>query len=320
MPAIDNNNIIDETNCVNFTGTHIFATNGKIYISIPFETEFKVSVMFNVLFKFLNKIKKDEIDFISNDENLIIKAGKHKLTLQKYNLNENKYINQKFNFNDLPNDFIDAIKTTMSCCSLDDQLRLFTKCLHINKNFILTTDGKRMCKYTLDKEINDELYIDISTIKSLLCINNINKYCITNTNIIFTNDENLLFICNTIDTTFPDFEEVFKLNNKKELLFPDDITQLIELCTILKNKNIDDNIFFTNLQFSVGKLIISCINESAKLETIIKNDCFTENISFNINPFLLLDILKKSYNKIYYDDNKIIFENDKYKYVIALIK
>lgn len=78
-PAIAANDLIPILTHYWFTGKNVMAYNDVVAISAPYETEFKGALRGSLLSGILSKLPGENVDFLLEDGNVVIKSGRSKL-------------------------------------------------------------------------------------------------------------------------------------------------------------------------------------------------------------------------------------------------
>tara|TARA_B100000700_G_scaffold311500_1_gene393429 strand:+ start:57011 stop:58120 length:1110 start_codon:yes stop_codon:yes gene_type:complete len=78
-PALSLNNILPIMQSYCFTGDCVFAYNDFISIGVALDTSFSAAIAGNALNKCVSTIRAEEVSFVENDGNLVLKHGRSKM-------------------------------------------------------------------------------------------------------------------------------------------------------------------------------------------------------------------------------------------------
>jgi len=198
------------------------------------------------------------------------------------------------------------------------------RCISIDNKFITSTDGYRISQYKIKNSFDFSFLIPASSVEELIKYN-VSKYSISKDKnwAYFFNDDGLSFCSRLINTEFPPCIKLFNgFNEDIEIKIPKDINKIISAAEILANgeKRIDKEI-----QVGIYKDRWECKGQN-DFGDIVREIAFAtkgikeKGIKFNINPYFLKDIISKVELMFYSDDGqKILFKNNDFKHVIALL-
>jgi DNA polymerase III sliding clamp (beta) subunit (PCNA family) len=329
LPALNRNSFVGHSNEFIFTGRQIVGYSDQICISFPFKTDFSFSLPAEEFYKIISNIDVDALDINIKESKLEIKGKGLKSNI---NCNVDESIldvidalgipKAKKESKELHKDFIEALKFCVFSASKDLQQEGL-RCISIDNKFITSTDGYRISQYKIKNKFEFPFLIPASSVGELIKYD-VNKYFISKDKnwIYFFNDE-ISFCARLINTEFPSCIKLFNgFNEDIEIKIPKGINKIIEAAEILASgekridKEIQVGIFKDRWECKGQNDFGDIVREIAFVSKGIKE----KGIKFNINPYFLKDIILKVETMFYSDDGKkILFKNNDFKHVIALL-
>lgn len=317
-PGLSNKEIIEFADSFSFSNNQILTYNDFVCVKCPIDLDLKGTIKAEHFHKIVNKIKPDKegnIKLKVKDNELIISANKDKVGIPinlegEFQLDElGKEIKK---WDKLPEDFMQGIKLAVFSVSKDASKPKLT-CLHINKNIIESSDAQRAFKYQLKNEIKHEFLLPAFAVPALKN-HDIKFYNVTKNWCHFKTNEDVIISCRMYeDISFPDTDFLFDIDGP-EVLFPSEMILKIEKAIIFAQQD-DDQIITIEIKKNLINIKSKCDSGWYRGKIIMKSD--TE-LSFEINPFFLKDILKSSNKCIISEQGLMKFDSDDWSYVINI--
>lgn len=319
LPGISTKEIIEQGNCVVFSGGRAYTYNDEVACSItsPFGSEIEGGVNHPALLGVLQKMKEDDLDVSLEKETLNIR-GKNKLV----QLNLQKVISlpihmierpKKEDWKILEDDFLEAIGIISRCVSQDEQQFTLT-CVNIHPKWIEATDVYQMCRWKINNPIEEPFVVRGQSIRHVVSLGVI-KMAETSTWIHFRNLDGLTMSCRKYVEEFPDCSSVLKLIGE-DIDFPKGLTEAAEKAHIFSSENLTDDLI--HLSVSPNKVVVEGYGLSGKYRETKKINYVGNPLQFKVSSTLLTELLKKHTSCIVSND-KLMVKGRKYKYVICLI-
>jgi hypothetical protein len=320
-PGLSNKDIIEFADSVSFNKNQIITYNDFICIRCPLDINIKGTVKADRLYAHMNKVKADKEGYVKisvKGEELLIAAGKSKVGLP-INLDGLVSLDELGKpvkkWKKLPSDFIEGVRLSIFAAGHDMSDPKLT-CIHINGTQIQASNGHRAFRYQMESKIKKEFLLPATSAPAILN-HPITKYAVTKEWVHFkTKDETIISCRMYADTSFMDTDFLFDIKGVK-VIFPDSLKSIIDNAIIFIGEDEDDK----NIRIAVEKKEIKIRSESAtggwfkeKIKAKSKNE-----VSFEINPFFLQDILKTSTTAILSPKIGLLkFESDKWEYSINI--
>jgi len=292
------------------------AYNGDLAIMVDTDLDIEVALPIAEFDKFINKVMKEEIE-IEVSNSIELKAGRIKANFARNEEMLEKIKQVKFdkvrNFKKLPEDFLKGVKLVQYSISKDASRPAYTY-MYVHGNKLASTDNFRISEYTMESEM-EEVKIPVNTVLQLSRYN-LESYCLNDSFIYFKTKDNIIIMSQIGNLDFVRYEKVLEVEGDI-FEFPEDTKTMIDTVEITVDgstdidRSIDVNIFDGNIMYSSS-------NEIGEIEGEIEVDSDLE-FSFKISPEFLKAILEIT-NKAIISSNRLLFETDNFKQVIALFE
>lgn len=313
--------ILEQASSFAFMGNRIVTYNDTISISAEVPgLDLYGAIKAEDLYKFIKKLKKDEIEISLGDNQVLIKSGRSKAGLNIYQTvvlpvkDELGTISQWY---DLPPDFITGVSLAYPLCSKD-----LTKpkllCVHIREDGIIeASDGYRIMQYNTGDGIPVGDFLLIKNTARSLCSYGVTQIAQTQGWTHFrTGDKRIIFSCRMFNDVYPDTSGFFKVKGT-EIKLPKTLKDALELGSVFSNNTLDA-VDMVDLLIEDRKLLIRAENENGSwFEEPLNIRYEGEPIAFSIPPTFLIELLNKCDSCIL-NDNTITFKGDKWTHVVAL--
>jgi DNA polymerase III sliding clamp (beta) subunit (PCNA family) len=322
-PGLANRDIIEQATSFAFINGRVVTFNDEISISHPIKNlDIQGAVEASKLYKFLSKIKQDEIELEVNESGILLKVGRAKVWLVLHS--EIKLpldsIQRKGEWKKLPDTFIKAVGFVMTSAGRDMSKPVLT-CVHVNKvGFTEASDGHKITKY----EIGEEMPVDTFLIpaQSITTVVKMKPIYIAEGSgwIHFKSETDTILSCRLFEKdTYPDIKSkgIYDVQGV-ELVFPKACVEIIERASIFAKK---DHILDEEIEVNIEnkKLKVRSISDSAWFEEYTAIRYNKDPITILIHPNLLLDALKETYECTLSEQvDKIMFKGKNWIYVAAL--
>ncbi len=317
QPAIASREVIEQSHSFVFKDNTIYAFNGDVCVSHPFDLEgIECVVVAKELYALLNKIKQQEIDVEITEEGFTIKLAKGKALITLENDIKLPYdelgLNEEKEWEKLPNNFITAVDFVKFTCGNDPNKPQLT-CIHIKDSFVTTCDDDRATRYTLTDSMN-EMLIPMEHLRNLVKYKPI-EYATNTEWVFFRTEEGTVFACTTYAEEYPDIDYLFEQEGSKFTL-PEGLSELLEKANIFAKSELAE-IDSVDISVSNRKLCVKAIGEGGSYEERIKCKSRAE-FAFSINPLMLQECLSLT-NAIEYNENVIYMHCDEFKHAVGLL-
>jgi DNA polymerase III sliding clamp (beta) subunit (PCNA family) len=319
-PGLASKELIDQSTSFAFVGGKVVTYNDEISISHPVEgLDLNGAIPAEQLYKFLGKVKGDDLEFNIEGNEIILTTGKATagLTLQsEIKLPLDEEVSEIGKWYPLPENFINNIKFVMTACSRDMSQPVLT-CVHVNKNgYVEASDGYRIAKHNLTAKMPVGTFLIPSS--SVVDMVKLNPTRIAEGKgwIHFRTRNSTVISCRTFNKdTFP---KTFDLLNVEgvELELPKEVEEVLSKAMVFaKRDHVLDEIITINID--PGTLLVSADSDSGWFREEIECSYDGDPIEFMITPYLLKGILSDTRTGIL-SNTKLKFEEKDWVCLILL--
>jgi len=297
-PGLANKELIEQSTSFAFMNGMVITYNDEISIAHPVKgLDLEGAVLAENLYKFLNKIKQEEIEMEVRENEIVLTSGQAKagLTLQaEIKLPLDEEISKKGRWKDIPEGFIEAISFVMTSCSKDMSEPKLT-CVHVDQGGIIeASDGYRVAKYTLKEEFPVDSFLLPSS--SAVEVVRMNPIQITEGRgwIHFKTDEETIISCRIIEEQYVTTDQHLKVKGST-LTFPASINDMLDKAIIFAKR---EHLLDESITITIGenrfKIYAKADKDAGWFEEEVRMSYKDEKLSFQIVPHLLKEILAKS--------------------------
>lgn len=316
-PGLAGKEIIEQSTSFAFMGDRVVTYNDEISISHPVKNlNATGAVRAEELYKFLDKIKKDEIDIEWKENQVKITAGKSRagLILQQEIKLPIEEIGEIDEWKVLPESFLTAVRFCRLSCS-NDMSRPELTCVYIHDNIVDSSDGYRISRYTLKEKMPvDDFLLPATTAQELLAYDI--KEIAQGEGWVHFRTEETIFSCRVFqEDEFPDIEK-FLILEGEEVPLPKKLTEALERAHIFTNKEFLSEAL-VQVKLKEGEMIISAKEDVGWFEEKLRMVYKGNSAVFKIHPDFLIDI-SGEVRKCVMQADKIGFRGDNWIHVIAL--
>lgn len=318
-PGLANKEMIEHSTSFAFINGKVVTYNDEISLSHPVEgLEIAGAIQAEELYKFLTKLKKDEIEITIKDNQILLKAGPRSqagLTLHQDIKLPLEEIGDVGKWKTLPEDFIRQVSFAVGSCSRDMSKPVLT-CVHVTKEGIIeSSDGFRITRCELGEKIPVKTFLLPATSATQLDKLNPTKIAEGEGWIHFKTDEGTVMSCRIFEDDFPDITPFMEVEGV-EITFPKTIVEVLDRVSVFSKRDyfLDEHITIT-LEDNRLKISAKSLTGWSNEELNLKYS--DDPISFDITPYLLMDILKETLTCII-SENRLKFEGAGWIYITTL--
>lgn len=321
-PGLANKEIIEQATSFAFLNGRVMTYNDEISISQPLEgLDITGAIEADKLYKFLSKVKKDDVDVDIKENELLLVSGRAKagLTLMsevKLPLEEVSKIGR---WHDLPKEFVRLMKFAMTSCSTNMSKPVLT-CVHVTKDgFIAASDGYRLIQCDLKEEMPlKELLIPATSVMEMVKTDPI-QIAEGNGWIHFKNERDTIFSCRVLDDKYPSIGDHLKVEGI-QINLPKNITEVLDRAAVFaKREHLLDE--WIKLTAENNRLKVRSEAAIGWFEEEVNMKFDHEKVEFSVTPYLLREIISETLTfTLGKENNRIKFEGDGWVYISLLRK
>ena len=319
-PGLASKEVIEQSTSFAFISGCVVTFNNELSISCPIpELEIEGAIHEDEIYKFISKVKTDEIDIEVNDDVLEIKSGRAKAGFKLINEIKLPVIDElgnKSDWVDLPDNFIELLNFTALCCSTNFSMVRLT-CVHINNDILESTDNLRICRTKLSKPIKLEALLPYDSALTV-CKYKPVKIAESNGWLHFENNEGVIISCRTVNDTFVDIEKYIK-NTEIEtsiITLPENLKEILSRAVVFA-KRAKVNEEQVDIEVLEKRIVIRSESDYGWFEEFTRIKYSEKPVTFSIIPSMLMDILDKT-NTCKIVDKILRFDSENLIYLTAL--
>lgn len=316
-PGLANKEIIEQSTSFAFMDGRVVTYNDEISISHPVEgLEIMGAIPAQELYQLLGKTKKEDLEVQITDSEIRISSGREKagftLTQEIRLPLESMKIPDKWK--KIPANLLEAIKFCAFCCSRDMSRPVLT-CVHVRKDgAIEASDGFRLTQYQMEKLPIKTFLLPATSSQHLQSLD-VNEIAEGDGWVHFRTASGTIFSCRILADNYPDTSMLLEVTGQK-IKLPKNLGDILDRASIFAKGE-----FFldTKAEITLGKNRMSVRTAGTtswfEAETNVRYD--GDSLSFTINPQFLKEVCEKELSCIV-GENRILFEGENWKHVIAL--
>lgn len=317
-PGLANKEIIEQSASFAFVKGRVVTFNNEISVSHPIEgLDIEGAIQAEELYKFLGKIKTEEIDIFIKEEEIILKSGRSTAgftLMSKVLLPLDEELSEKGKWKPIPENLVKALDFSSMSCSTDMSNPKLT-CVHVNneEGYVESCDNYRITRYIVKDIPVHTFLIPATSVKTITKLKPI-KIAEGKGWIHFKTEQNTIISCRILKETFVNTSQFFKsLKKGIKITLPETLEEVIEKAIIfVKGKQNGDEVIDINI--SNKKLTVESKSEKGWFKETLPITYDGEDISFPITPYLLQDILSETKDCILLD-NLLFFKGTDWTYL-----
>jgi len=320
-PGLANREIIEQSTCFTFLGDRVVTYNDEISVSHPVKgLNVTGAVKAQTLYAFLNKIKKDEVDFEWKENQIVIKAGRAKAGLlfeNEVKLPLEEELGEIENWVPLPDKFVEGLKLCYPCASRDMSRAILT-CIHLTGDIIEASDTFQIIRYRLPSEIisGESILIPATSVRELVKYD-VKEMACTEAWIHFRTDEGTVFSARTIEGEFPDTAPHMEIEGD-EFRFPDTMREALDKAIVFARDDLSlEEISVVTVEVKPQRITIKAKNSYGWFEEVLKSSYEGKEFTFLIGIEFLINLFDRLQTCII-SSNKIGFFGENWSHVIAI--
>ena len=319
-PGLANKELIEQSTSFAFINGRVVTYNDEISISHPVEgLEIEGAILAENLYKFLGKIKKEDLDLEVVGNEILLTTGKAKagLTLQsEIKLPLDEEVAEIGKWFKLPDNFIDAISFVMTACSKDMSQPILT-CVHINEEgYVEASDTYCMAKHNLTTKMPiGTVLIPAGSVIDMVKLKP-TRVAEGKGWIHFRTKEDTIISCRIFnEDEFPPTEGLLNMRGTP-LTLPDTIGEVLDRAMVFARRDhlLDEVITIT---MEGKKCEMSAQSESGWFKEAVDIKYNGNIVKIQMTPYMFKRILSKTQSGIL-SEKKLKFEGEGWVYLTML--
>jgi hypothetical protein len=320
-PGLASKEVIEQSTSFAFLDGRVITYNDEISVSHPVEgLELEGAIVADTLYKFLSKIKKEDIEIQTKGSEIIFVSGRTRagLTLiSEVKLPLKEDISQRGKWKALPENFSKHVGFAMNSCGKDMSKPVLT-CVSVKQSGMLyATDQYRICKCDMKEEmlVKDFLLPASSAVEVVKL--KPNKVAEGKGWMHFQNEEETIISCRVMEDSYPEIDKHLIVKGEK-IVLPKTINEVLDRAMVFAKR---DHMLDEMVGISIAdmKFTVSAKGEggSGWFEEDVNFKYDGKPVAFSITPYLLKGILSETQACILSKD-KLKFEGEDWLYVTLL--
>ncbi len=319
--AIANKVSDGNTDCFIFN-KRILAVREDIIISTKNVTEIVGAFSAKDIIKGLETIKSEEVEFSTEDDNLIMFNDSSKIKIcgnddeyEKYSEHEDIVKVKNSDWVAVPDGFMEGLMLCAETSSRDIKDG-DVSCVAIKNNIVEATDDVRASIFKCKFHVDEDVYLLASNVKK------IPEHCdkiFISENMVHFGWGNFTYSLPKISADFPEIYETIKAcipEERNPISFP---KELISLAKDIEHFCGGDSDREKSVKVTFTPKEIKCVakKETASITKRIENNTGTKKGSFKINPTLLSSMVSNN-DEVFIHGDKIFFMRKNFIHVIGM--
>jgi len=320
IPATGTGGLDEDYRNISFNGDHVIATNDRICIAHPFETDFKITVPAKEFQQLLPSSGGVEVK--EKNGKVIIQFGKTKSSLslsaeataadlfESLNTKEAKW-------KKIPEGLMEGLKICRFSASREMSEPYLT-CVYAEGSRIVASDEVRISEYKSEKKITKTPWLIPAKSVDELAKLEIRSFSATKAWFYFKGADNKIFCARRVTEQYPDVSDFFKFKEIDKVKMPvDKMVEAIKYVSTMASAK-DDGYKRISVEFIGKKIILEGSNDlgTATKEVIAKRNT-NNRFKIVVNPEFFIELVKLS-DTIKVGKDRILVESDNFKHLVAL--
>lgn len=318
-PGISPKNIIEQSGSFVFRGGRVYTFNDETACRMksPFDPSFEAAVPAGVFLDLLRKLPDDDLDFEMVDGELVI-SGKRKKTGISAEANITLPIDSmefpgKEDWQDLPEDFCDAIGIVQDCAGTDATIFTMT-CVHIHPKWVEACDNFQLARYTIKTGLKKPTLVKRESIKNIVNMG-MTKFAETANWLHFKNGTGMVMSCRRYAEDYEDMSRAINMTDGEQTTLPKSLAEAVDRSEIFSSQNADDSDLYVELRKGAVRIRgVGATGWHQEVKKMVYNGPARE---FRIAPKILREICQK-YNDCLIGETQLKVDGGRFIYVSSL--
>ena len=319
-PGLSTLEVIEQSTSFAFINGNVVTFNNELSVSHPVALDITGAVKADLVYKYLSKVKTEEVEIEATETELIIKSGRATsgfAFMQDVTLPIDEELKQTGKWKTIPEKFLDYLKSASLSCSKDMSTPIIT-CVHVNGVYVESTDNFRLSQYILNEPIPVAAFLLPASSVPVVVSSKPTKIATGDGWIHFKNKENTVISCRILAQQFINTEQFIKTAKKgTEITLPENMKEVIDRAMVFIEKQ---NVIDEELTLVIGKksIEVSCESETGWFKETIKHKGEHE-FQITVAPSLLKNIMGKTNICYVLQDKHILyFKGENWIYITML--
>lgn len=327
MPGIasKNNSSLEGSDTLIFDNDYVRTFNGIISISYPFKSGFQAAIKAEEFYKYLSKVKIDEIELVLEEEVCKVSDNKSELGLLLAKTNEIQAYIAGLNLDsliwkDLPNDFSKGLELCKFSVANDITQGSLVG-IYVGENNIFSSDNQRASWYLMNNAMDGAFVLPIQGVNELSKFKDeFVFYAVGNNWVNFLDKQGVILSSRILPEEFPveTLKSVFATPQDSCYKLPEQLKETIERVALMSYQDISGSVYINIIR---NKNDLICKGEKAYgylKEKVKLVEDFPEEFDINISPTFLNQVLSLTSDFSISEGRRLLFSTPSFKHILVL--
>lgn len=310
---------IEQSSCFVFTGQEIVTFNDRISCKVMFDAPFKGAVQSGPLLALLGKLPDERIGFRLKNGELELSGNDWEMGISmeaEIGLPIDE-VEDPSHWQDLPEEFGDAVDLVHECCSNDGSLHTLT-CVNVTKEGLDATDNYRMAHYDVEVPVKNPFLVKKEAIRHVTNLN-MTHISLSKNWAHFKNQEGLILSARRMasDGSFPNIRPSMEKTTGEKTSLPKGLMEVIGNAEICTQDSTEEPVL--KVELIRGLIRITGTGNLAWYRQKKHIEYKGPKMEFLIPPKLLLQIVKQN-RECLVSEKRLKVESDRYVFVTCLMQ
>lgn len=318
-PGLANKELIEQSTSFAFIAGRVVTYNDEISISHPVPgLKLEGAIEAEGLYKFIKKVKSDEIEITLTDKEILLTSGKSKagfILQPEIRLPLKQELSHKGKWQSVPEKFVKQLNFSMIAFTRGISRGVLV-CAHVNKaGYIESADGYRIIRCEIGEEMpTDTFLIPVSSATEMIRLSPV-EIAEGKSWMHFKNEQDTIISCRLFqEDVFPNATPFVTVKGKR-LIFPESTSEVLEKAMVFSKR---DRLLEESVDITIqnNRLTVEAKSDTSWFKEEI-NFKYSTPLMFSITPYLLVNILQQT-KECEISDDKIKFQGEDWTYVSRL--
>lgn len=305
-----------------FLGDSMCFYNERVYISYPFQTEFKCSCDLDMFYRVIQKLTGDEIDLDYVGVELVLRGGKERAGLATGSIEtfstQDLSILSTIDWKPLPQDFKRGLELCLFSVARDATQRELT-CIYVSGNRVCSSDDCRISLYEMSGTMEPVLIPE--SVASVLVGYELEQYHIENSWFYVKEGDGFLAF-RPYSGDYHEVDEFFVVEGTK-VQFPNDFVSVVKDTFVVQSSQSASVLsqLDSKMLVKLKESVLSCRMERDMIwfeKDVDLPAPVAHEAEFTIDPNFFKSVLEVS-NEMVLGADRALFTFENFRHVVALL-
>jgi len=317
-PGLAARELIEQSTSFVFMNGHVFTYNDEVAMSHPVDLDLEGAIPASEFLALLNKLKDDTVELKIDGSELRVNGKKAKAGIKMIAeialpLSE---IQEPEEWEELPKDFVEAVRFCMFSCSKDLTKPALT-CIHVTEDRVESCDNFRITiRYMDGADFRESFLLPAPAAKDLINYK-VTGYAAVGGWLHFRTEAGTMFSCRTYnDLAYPALDRFLEVEGGK-IKFPDDTKEALGMAGIFSN-SVGKGDERVKIVLEDGLMTVKGEGDAGWFEESSRVRYKGDETHFEITPMFLEAVLDLNDEAVVGSD-RLKFEGKSFVHVVSLL-